>query len=161
MYTPIVAALGFVVSPDGDRVLMVHRPARADDDQHGFYNGLGGKMEPDEDIVACLRRELREEAGLEAASIRLRGTVSWPGFGKHGEDWLGFIFVVDAFEGTPPTRNDEGELSWVPIADIATLPMLEGDRHFMPLVFDDSITQFHGVLPYENLTPLSWSVSVL
>ena len=26
--------------------------------------------------------------------MRLRGTLSWPGFGRNGEDWLGFVFVI-------------------------------------------------------------------
>ena len=34
-YTPIVATLGYVLSPDGREVLMVHRNARPDDHQLG------------------------------------------------------------------------------------------------------------------------------
>ena len=47
-YTPIVATLGYVLSPDGKHVLMVHRNKRDDDDHLGKYNGLGGKLEDDE-----------------------------------------------------------------------------------------------------------------
>ncbi|MEL4505122.1 8-oxo-dGTP diphosphatase [Luteococcus sp. H138] len=159
--TPIMTTLGFVLHPDGERVLMVHRTARPGDEQLGKYNGLGGKLERDEDIVECLRRELREEAQIEATALRLRGTVSWPGFGRNGEDHFGFIFVVDAFTGEVPVRNEEGELSWERIDALDELPMWEGDRHFLPLVFDDTVTQFHGVLPYENGRPVGWSVSTL
>lgn len=161
MTTAILTTLAFVVHPDGERVLMCHRNARPEDDQLGKFNGLGGKLEPGEDIVECIRREVREEAGLEIAAVRLRGTVSWPGFGKDGSDHFGFIFVVDAFEGEPPSRNVEGELSWQRIDELDSLPMWEGDRHFLPLVFDNEINQFHGVLPYENGRPVSWSVSLL
>lgn len=82
--------------PDGERVLMVHRIARPGDEQLGKYNGLGGKVEPGEDVVAGMKRELREEARIEVDAMRLRGTVSWPGFGRHGEDHFGFIFLVDS-----------------------------------------------------------------
>src|SRR5262249_9121308 len=64
-YTPILATLGYVLSPDGRRVLLVHRNRRPDDAHLGKYNGLGGKLHPDEDVVACLRREIREEADIE------------------------------------------------------------------------------------------------
>ena len=47
--------------------------------------------------VAVPRREVREEAGLECDSLMLRGTISWPGFGKHGEDWFGFIWYIQIF----------------------------------------------------------------
>ncbi len=158
-YTPILATLGYVLSPDGGSVLLVHRIARPDDPQLGKYNGLGGKLEPTEDVAAGMRRELREEAGIEVQAMRLRGTVSWPGFGKHGEDWFGFIFVVDAFTGDVPTENAEGRLEWVRRERLLELPMWEGDRYFLPLVFDDDPRPFHGVMPYRGGRPVSWAVS--
>ena len=158
-YTPILATLGYVLSPDGQRVLMVHRNARDGDHHLGKYNGLGGKLEPGEDVMAGMAREIREEAGIDCTSMRLRGTLSWPGFGKHGEDWFGFLFVINGFEGTPPPRNDEGDLSWVDIAALDTLPLWEGDRHFLPLVFDGDPRPFHGVMPYRDGRLLSWRYS--
>nr|BFE67791.1 hypothetical protein GCM10020092_010920 [Actinoplanes digitatis] len=67
----IIATLGYVTSPDRRKVLMIRRDTRPDDLHFGYYNGLGGKLEPDEDVVAGMRRELREEAGLEALSVDL------------------------------------------------------------------------------------------
>lgn len=160
-YTPIAGTLGFVLSQDRSKVLMVHRNARAHDDQLGKYNGLGGHMEPAEDVLACMRREIYEEAGIHCTQMSLRGTINWTGFGPKGEDWLGFIFLITAFTGEPFTQNEEGTLHWVPLEDIATLPMWEGDRHFLPLVFDDDPRVFHGYMPYANDRPLSWSYSRL
>lgn len=160
-YTPIVATLGYVLSPDGQRVLMIHRNARKDDQHLGKYNGLGGKMEPGEDIAACMRREIREEAGIECTQMSLRGTLNWPGFGKNGEDWLGFIFVVTRFTGEPLTENAEGTLEWVSVDALDALPMWEGDRHFLPLVFDADPRPFHGVMPYKDGRMVSWNVTRL
>ena len=155
-YTPILGSLGYVLSPDRERVLLVHRNAR-DDDQHlGKYNGLGGKMEADEDVVACMQRELLEEAGITATEMNLRGTINWTGFGPNGEDWLGFVFLITAFEGEPFTENEEGTLDWHPVGSVLDLPMWEGDRHFLPLVFDDDPRAFHGYMPYDGGKPLSW-----
>ncbi|MFL5344009.1 MAG: NUDIX hydrolase [Hyalangium sp.] len=158
-YTPIIGTLGYVTSPDGERVLLVHRNARPNDAHLGKYNGLGGKMQPDEDVVSCMRREIREEAGLECLELTLRGTISWPGFGPKGEDWLGFVFRIPRFSGTPFERNPEGELSWVPVKDILSLPLWDGDRHFLPLVFDADPRAFHGVMPYAGGHAVSWSFS--
>ena len=158
-YTPIVATLGYVLSPDHSRVLMVHRNARPDDHHLGKYNGLGGKLEPHEDVAAGMRREIHEEAGIDCLEMRLRGTISWPGFGKRGEDWLGFLFVITRFEGTPPPRNPEGDLEWVEIARVPDLPLWEGDRQFLPLVFDADPRPFHGVMPYKDGRMVSWSYS--
>lgn len=158
-YTPIAATLGYVLSPDRSKVLLIHRNARADDQHLGKYNGLGGKMDPDEDVVTCMRREIREEANIECTQMSLRGTISWPGFGKNGEDWLGFVFIIESYSGTPLTTNPEGTLEWIDIDKILDLPLWEGDRHFLPLVFDNDPRTFHGVMPYRDGRMVSWQVS--
>ena len=159
LYCPIVATLGYVLSPDRQRVLMIHRNARPDDQHLGKYNGLGGKMEPEEDIATCMRREILEEAGIACESMALRGTLNWPGFGKQGEGWLGFIFIIDSYSGTPFSSNAEGTLEWVERDRLMELPMWEGDRHFLPLVFDADPRPFHGVMPYKDGRLVSWSYS--
>jgi 8-oxo-dGTP diphosphatase len=160
-YTPILATLGYVLSSDRRRVLLIHRNAREDDQHLGKYNGLGGKLEPSEDVAAGMCREIREEAGIECLDLSLRGTISWPGFGSGGEDWFGFLFVITRFSGTPLKRNPEGTLEWVEIAATQTLPLWEGDRHFLPLVFDGNPRPFHGVMPYRDGRMLSWSYTQL
>ena len=160
-YTPVLATLGYVFSPCGTKVLMIHRNARPADPHFGKYNGLGGKLEANEDVVSGLRRELREEAGIECDTVRLAGTISWPGFGKSGEDWFGFVFCVESFTGTPLESNPEGALEWVEVARVPELPLWEGDRYFLPLVFDRAAPPFHGVMPYRNGKPLSWSFTSL
>ena len=160
-YTPILATLGYVLSPDRSSVLLIHRNARPEDPALGKYNGLGGKLEPTEDVVAGMKRELFEEAGIEATELSLRGTISWPGFGKNGEDWFGFIFVITAFTGDVNAGNAEGSLSWQPVSKLLSgeLPLWPGDRHFLPMVFDSDPRPFHGVMPYEGGRALSWSFS--
>ncbi len=158
-YAPIVATLGYVLSSDRRRVLMIHRNARADDQHLGKYNGLGGKLDADEDVLAGMRREIAEEAGIECVELTLRGTLNWPGFGQAGEDWLGFIFLVTRYNGTPHDCNPEGTLEWVELDRLDALPMWEGDRHFLPLVFDADPRPFHGVMPYRDGRMQSWRYS--
>jgi 8-oxo-dGTP diphosphatase len=166
-YTPILGTLGYVLFDD--RVLMIHRNTRPGDVHLGKYNGLGGKLERDEAIAAGMARELHEEAGITATAMTLRGTINWPGFGKQGEDWLGFIFLITAFDGEVLTRNAEGTLHWIEVSHLlracdrdpavrasAALPMWPGDMHFLPLVLDDNAHPFHGHMPYADGQPLSW-----
>jgi 8-oxo-dGTP diphosphatase len=108
-----------------------------------------------------MRREIREEAGIECTQLELRGTISWPGFGKGGEDWFGFIFRVTEFTGSVADRNPEGALEWIDVERVLSLPLWEGDRHFLPLVFDPSGRPFHGVMPYRDGRPVSWTYSLL
>ena len=168
--TPIVGTLAYLWDRNADRVLMVRRDARPDDDHYGKVNGLGGKLEAGEHVAAGMRRELREEAGLEVTSLRLRGTVCWADFGPRHEDWLGFVFLADAWSGEPPAHNDEGALFWVPRGRLlaacdpdpatrrsAGLRLWDGDRHFLPLVFDDDPRPFHGAMPYNGDRAVGWT----
>ena len=158
MVQAILATLGYVLSPDRSQVLLIHRNTRADDHHFGKYNGLGGKLEPDEDIVSGMRREIREEAHLDCEAMELAGTMSWPGFGRNGEAWFVGLFRVPAWSGTPLASNREGTLVWTPVADVLAgrVPMWEGDRAFLPYVFADSPCQFHGVMPYKDGRPTHW-----
>ena len=169
-FTPIVGTLAYLLDPATDQVLMIRRNARPDDDHFGKVNGLGGKVEPDEDIVGSLRREIREEASVELDTLALRGTITWTNFGPKREEWLGFIFLCTAWTGTPARTNEEGDLEWIDrerllracsdddaVRAVADLPMWAGDRHFIPMVFDDDPRAFHGTMPYERDTPKSWT----
>ena len=143
VYTPIVATLGYVSRPTAAACCWcIATRARA--------TSTGQVQRPRRKARARRGRARRHaprdprEAGIECVSMRLRGTVSWPGFGKHGEDWLGFVFVVDAFEGTPFCIQPEGTLEWIALDRMHELPMWDGDRHFLPLVFDADPRPFHG-----------------
>jgi 8-oxo-dGTP diphosphatase len=159
-YTPILATLGYILSADRQSVLLIHRNSRKDDPHYGKYNGLGGKLERNEDIVSGMKREIREEAGITVTHLYLRGTISWPGFGKNGEDWLGFIFIITKWDGETKQKNYEGDLEWVSLQTLLTpkkLNLWAGDPYFLPLVFDDDPRPFHGVMPYKNGLPINWN----
>ena len=115
--------------------------------------------------ASCARRP-----ALEVTSLRLRGTISWTDFGPRAEDWLGFVFLADAWRGEPPAHNDEGGLIWVPrtrllaacdadpaVRQAAGLVLWDGDRHFLPLVFDDDPRPFHGTMPYAGDRAVGWT----
>ncbi len=156
LYAPIVATLGYVLSPKREAVLMIHRNTRLDDQHYGKYNGLGGKLESHEDVVSGMRREVYEEAGIDVLDLTLRGTINWPGFGKHGENWLGFIFLITRWSGRPFSHNAEGTLEWVPMDHLLEVNLWPGDRYFLPLVFHADPRQFHGVMPYQEGQPVDW-----
>ncbi len=157
MFKPVLATLGYILSPDGSQVLMIHRNKRPHDIHFGKYNGLGGKLEQGEDVVSGMRREILEESGLVADCCVLRGTISWPGFGKNGEDWFGFIFRIESWQGEVLPGNDEGTLEWVPLSSLSTLSLWPSDHKFLPMVFDTDPRPFHGCMPFHNGEMVSWS----
>ncbi len=127
----------------GEAVLML-RKARGH--QMGMWNGLGGKAEPGEMPEACAVREVREEAGLEVTDLRYRGLIVFPRFDGLN-DWYVWVYLASA-DGTP-VSGDEGEVAWVDRADLADLDLHEGDRTFLPWLWQRELT-FSARFDYED-----------
>lgn len=123
-----LATLCYVRRPG--RTLMLHRIKKAGDIHAGKWNGLGGKFEPGESPEECAVREIREESGLEARNLELRGFLTFPGF-QGDDDWYAFVFVCREVEGEL-IDSPEGDLHWIADADLLALPLWEGDRIFIP-----------------------------
>ena len=134
--------------------LMIHRVKKTNDMHAGKWNGLGGKLEPGETPEECVIREIREEAGLNAANPRLRGIITFPGF-PNDEDWYTLMFVVDEFDGDL-IDSPEGYLKWIPDAELLELNLWEGDRIFIPWL--DQKGFFSGKFVYEDEALVSHSV---
>jgi len=85
------------------------------------YNGIGGHIEPGEDVLSAAQRELLEETSL-TADLWLCGTVvvetgENPGIGI-------YVFTGECPHGDPQA-SAEGTLEWLPIADVSDLPVVE------------------------------------
>lgn len=112
-----------------ESTLMIHRIKRADDIHAGKWNGLGGKFEPGESPEECVKREVREESGLEIPNPRLHGLVMFAGF--KGNDWYVFVYTADTFSGDLK-ESEEGYLKWIPNAELESLALWPSDHIFLP-----------------------------
>jgi A/G-specific adenine glycosylase len=112
---PLVRAAVVVLSSRG-RWLVQRRPAE------GLLGGLwefpGGKIEPGETARRAAERELAEETGLVAPSLRARGVV------RHA--YSHFRVELHVFTGTLASRSLpplDGVRRWVTPAGLARLPL--------------------------------------
>lgn len=102
--------------------LLAQRP------QHGLLGGLwefpGGKQNDEEDLHACLQRELREELGVEVAVGAQVGVF------RHA--YTHFRITLYAFECAlvrgEPQPLQASRIAWVPVSELHSYPMGKVDR---------------------------------
>ncbi len=116
----------------GGMYLLLHRVGREGDINGGKWLGVGGHFEGDETPEQCIRREIKEETGLDAVTADFRGIVFFDSDAYPPEEM--YLFVCDEFSGTLTDHCDEGELAWVPRDRLTELPMWEGDRIFLNMI---------------------------
>lgn len=105
--------VGAVIEDDG-KVLLLKRPA--DDFMGGIFELPSGKVEPSEDLMTALVREVEEETALQVtlASAYLGSFDYTSGSGKKSRQF-NFVVLVDAPE--PVVLQEHDEYRWVPTKD--------------------------------------------
>jgi 8-oxo-dGTP diphosphatase len=88
----------------------------------------GGKAEPGERAADCLRRELREELGIDPIVGRLlwRTVHRYPDRAPFALSFL----AVRGYRGVL-TNRAFAALRWVPVGGLTEIDFLEGDREFV------------------------------
>lgn len=118
---------------DGGCVLLLRR--RRPPNQ-GLYNAPGGKIEPEEDPYDACLREVYEETGFRLPGARLRALLTVI-TRTTGAQWLLFVFVAERPpEGPAAVATDEGDLRWVPLAEVPSLPVVSDIPLILPYLFD-------------------------
>jgi ADP-ribose pyrophosphatase YjhB (NUDIX family) len=121
---PVTVAAGAVVRR-GETILLVRRgrPPEA-----GRWSVPGGRVETGERLRDAVRREVREEAGIEVEVGVLVGVVERSGPDHH--------YVVADFEATAPpdasprAGDDAADIAWVLIAELGEWDLVEGLADF-------------------------------
>lgn len=108
-------AIGAIVI-NNDELLMVQR---ANDPGKGLWSLPGGRVEHGEYLADALRREVREETGLEVEVGELAGILEVPGTELH--------YVILDYHATltgsaePVPGSDASDVRWVPLKEVAHL----------------------------------------
>lgn len=125
----ILATLCYI-KHDG-KTLMVYRNKKPNDIHEGRWNGLGGKIEAEETPEMCIKREVREEAGLIIQNPYLHGLLVFTNF--KGNDWYVFVFTATEFTGEL-IDSPEGQLEWIDDDKLTGLNLWESDPIFLPWI---------------------------
>ena len=121
---------------DRGEYLMLHRVKKKVDINKGKWIGVGGKFEEGESPDECLRREVREETGLDLTRFRFRGVVTFLCNDSKSDQFM-YLFTATGWTGELDLDCKEGDLAWVPKEKVAELPIWEGDEIFLKLLAED------------------------
>ena len=113
-----------MIEKDG-KILIAQR--KAGDRFSRLWEFPGGKLEPGENPEQCLRRELREELGVEARVEDFLGSFPFSSSFLSIELLAYRVSIV----GGRLTPNDHEELRWASPADLGDFPFTEPD---IPLI---------------------------
>jgi 8-oxo-dGTP pyrophosphatase MutT (NUDIX family) len=128
-------------------VLLIQRTRGPD---AGYWNPPGGKIDRGEDPLDAARRELREEAGLEAPLV-FRG-VATVVVEQTGEHWIIFLFVARVRDSAV-VASAEGPLRWAAPAEVAALPVLPDVPLLLPALRDQEDRVILAKFTYASADP--------
>lgn len=117
----------------GNEVLMLHRSYPPN---QGLWNGVGGKIEADEQPLESCVREVKEETGYDLKEMNFAGVLTWEGY----ETPPGGLYLFTAqAPKLEPHGNSEGELCWKQREWVCSADEVVSNIHvFGPIIFSGS-----------------------
>jgi NAD+ diphosphatase len=129
---PRISPAVIVLVERQDKVLLARASRFAED----LYSVLAGFAEPGETLEDTVRREIREEVGIEVGDIRYFGSQPWP-----YPDSLMIAFTASWAAGEINVDNDEiSDARWFTVDDLPKIP----DRISIARSLIDWFIEKHG-----------------
>lgn len=97
----------------------------------GYYNGIGGHVEPGEDVLTSAKRELLEETGIQAIPIILCGIITVDTGTSTGV--VLYVFKGET-SGLDTIPSEEGKPEWIPVDNLNQIRMVMDLYHLLPRV---------------------------
>ncbi|CAI6349686.1 unnamed protein product [Macrosiphum euphorbiae] len=99
----------------------------------GKWNGFGGKKEPNETIFDAAKREVKEECGLDAISMKKIGFIDFEYAGSN-EILEGHIYLCDKFKGHIVESDEMAPIKWFKINQFPLENMWVDHKLWFPMV---------------------------
>lgn len=116
---PILPSVHGIVVNESNEILLHRR------EDSPLWAIPGGKIKIDESVEQCLKREMREELGIEVFTKRLLGIYSDPSYilalGKQVQRVFLIVFLCVIKKGKLKLTNETVEYSWFKKKDLSSI----------------------------------------
>ena len=119
---------------DGNRLLLQNR---VKEDWKG-YTFPGGHVEPGESFVDAVKREMKEETGLDIINPQLVGIKQFP---IENGRYIVLLFKATEFRGDV-VSSEEGEMEWVEKDMLSEVNVVEDFHDLMKVLDNPDINEF-------------------
>lgn len=100
----------------------------------GWWNGVGGKLNPNENMEDSLRREAKEELGIDIVAFDKVAEIEFKFPNNPEWDQIMVVYLIRNWTGEPQ-ESEEMKPQWFDFKDIPYDKMWPADPHFLPQVF--------------------------
>lgn len=119
---------------DGQKMLLQNRVKK----EWRGYTLPGGHVEPGESFVEAVKREMKEETGLEIAHPRLVGVKQFP---IPNGRYVVLLFKAEKFTGQL-ISSEEGKMEWIGKEQLKSLPAVDDFEDLLRVINDPELTEF-------------------
>lgn len=102
-----IGTVCFMKNIENNQVLFLKRK---NEPMQNLYTGVGGKTKPEEDVMESCIREIKEETGLDAKELKLKGIIKTI-LDENKSCWILYVYTCSNFSGSLIQCN-EGDLKW-------------------------------------------------
>jgi len=128
-----------IVLRNQDQFLLLKR---AKSPHQGKYVPVGGKLEPFEDPYSAALRELQEETGIKASSLKYCGHLSESS--PQAYNWHCHIYLAD-IPKMPPPFCDEGVLEWISFEQVPLVDTPPTDWHIYQFIMRGQVFALNAI----------------
>ena len=132
---------------DGDKILLQNRVKK---DWKG-YTLPDGHVEPGESFVDAVKREMKEETGLDIINPRLTGIKQFP---IDNGRYVVILFKAEQFTGEV-VSSEEGQMEWIDYGHLSEIDAVDDLDELLRVINDPELTEFQYLVDGDI-----WTVSV-